>query len=168
MKRSGREEIAAVKKAKHVYQVICALVLLFPLDASLLSGNFPTSTRVPETPLNDVKFGTSSAIDEQYREQLLSSEAPSADERREWWHAFYGGAAFSSSARFPLIDASATIGLSMENMSKKELNETKDVMHSILKGVNCRLESPNHLIRQMAISIACVLQGDRPQQSSIP
>ncbi|KAM1564342.1 hypothetical protein ACFX10_038639 [Malus domestica] len=103
MKRSGREEIAAVKKAKHVYQVICALVLLFPLDASLLSGNFPTSTRVPETPLNDVKFGTSSAIDEQYREQLLSSEAPSADERREWWHAFYGGAAFSSSARFLLI-----------------------------------------------------------------
>ncbi|RXH96103.1 hypothetical protein DVH24_008603 [Malus domestica] len=72
MKRSGREEIAAVKKAKH---------------------------------LNDVKFGTSSAIDEQYREQLLSSEAPSADERREWWHAFYGGAAFSSSARFPLIVA---------------------------------------------------------------
>ncbi|KAM1147006.1 hypothetical protein ACFX19_039466 [Malus domestica] len=71
MKRSGREEIAAVKKAKHVYQVICALVLLFPLGASLLSGNFPTSTRVPETPLNDVKFGTSSAIDEQYREQLL-------------------------------------------------------------------------------------------------
>ncbi|KAM1025735.1 hypothetical protein ACFX2C_038851 [Malus domestica] len=66
------------------------------------------------------------------------------------------------------IYASATIGLSMENMSKKELNETKDVMHSILKGVNCKLESPNHLIRKMAINIACVLQGDRPQQSSIP
>ncbi|TQD90573.1 hypothetical protein C1H46_023867 [Malus baccata] len=146
MKRSRREEIAAVKKVKHVYQVICALVLLFPLDASLLSG----------------------AIDEQYREQVLSSDAPSADERREWWHAFYGGAAFSSSALFPLIDASAAIGLSMENMSKEELNETKDVMHSILKGVSCRLESPNHLIRKMAISIACVLQGDRPQQSSIP
>ncbi|KAM1739702.1 hypothetical protein ACFX11_015379 [Malus domestica] len=80
------EAIATVKKAKHVDQVICALhslaVLLFPLDASLLSG----------------------AIDEQYREQIISSEAPSAAERREWWQAFYGGAAFSTFARFLLID----------------------------------------------------------------
>ncbi|KAM1564343.1 hypothetical protein ACFX10_038639 [Malus domestica] len=44
MKRSGREEIAAVKKAKHVYQVICALVLLFPLDASLLSVLLTSNT----------------------------------------------------------------------------------------------------------------------------
>lgn len=35
--------------------------------------------------------------------QIISSETPSADERREWWQAFYGGAAFSTFARFLLV-----------------------------------------------------------------
>ncbi|PQM37274.1 telomere length regulation protein TEL2 homolog [Prunus yedoensis var. nudiflora] len=80
------EVISNVKKAKHVNQVICALhslaILLFPLDASLLSG----------------------AIDERCRELVLGAEAPSADERNEWWQVFYGGAAFSTFARVLLID----------------------------------------------------------------
>lgn len=42
MSEMASEAIAAVKKAKHVDQVICALhslaVLLFPVDSSLLSG----------------------------------------------------------------------------------------------------------------------------------
>ncbi|KAI4343658.1 hypothetical protein L6164_010980 [Bauhinia variegata] len=51
---------------------------------------------------------------------------------------------------------SAALGLSMETMSKEELDETKDVLHLILQGVSCRLESPNHLVRKMASSIALV------------
>lgn len=39
------EVISDVKKAKHVNEVICALhslaILLFPLDASLISGHSP-------------------------------------------------------------------------------------------------------------------------------
>ncbi|KAA8542173.1 hypothetical protein F0562_023325 [Nyssa sinensis] len=48
----------------------------------------------------------------------------------------------------------AAVGLSLEKMSKEDLDATKDVMHSILQGVSCRLESPAHLIRRMASSIA--------------
>ncbi|XP_050377869.1 LOW QUALITY PROTEIN: uncharacterized protein LOC126795088 [Argentina anserina] len=50
----------------------------------------------------------------------------------------------------------AGVGLSLEQMSKEELDGTKDVMHSILQGVSCRLESPNHLVRKMASSVALV------------
>uniref|UniRef100_A0A1J3F7I5 Telomere length regulation protein TEL2-like protein n=2 Tax=Noccaea caerulescens TaxID=107243 RepID=A0A1J3F7I5_NOCCA len=48
------------------------------------------------------------------------------------------------------------LGLSLENMSREELDRTKDVMHNILQGVSCRLENPGDLIRKMANSIAFV------------
>ncbi|KAG7560109.1 Telomere length regulation protein conserved domain [Arabidopsis thaliana x Arabidopsis arenosa] len=48
----------------------------------------------------------------------------------------------------------AALGLCLENMSKEELDRTKDVMHSILQGVSCRLENPGDLVRKMASSIA--------------
>ncbi|XP_062029874.1 uncharacterized protein LOC133745771 [Rosa rugosa] len=54
------------------------------------------------------------------------------------------------------IYVTAGVGLSLEQMSKEELDETKDVLHSILQGVSCRLESPNHLVRKMASSVALV------------
>lgn len=34
-------------------------------------------------------------------------------------------------------DITAALGLSLEKMSKDELESTKDVMHSILQGVSC-------------------------------
>lgn len=48
----------------------------------------------------------------------------------------------------------AAIGLCLEKISKEELETAKDVLHLILQGVSCRLESPIHLIRKMASSIA--------------
>ncbi|CAA0385055.1 unnamed protein product [Arabidopsis thaliana] len=48
----------------------------------------------------------------------------------------------------------AALGLCLENMSREELDRTKDVMHSILQGVSCRLENPGDLVRKMASSIA--------------
>ncbi|PPD82250.1 hypothetical protein GOBAR_DD20807 [Gossypium barbadense] len=50
----------------------------------------------------------------------------------------------------------AALGLCLEKMSKEELDKTKDAMHSILQGVNCRLESPADLVRKMASTIALV------------
>ncbi|XP_042515891.1 telomere length regulation protein TEL2 homolog isoform X2 [Macadamia integrifolia] len=50
----------------------------------------------------------------------------------------------------------AAVGLSLEQMSKEELETTKDVMPLILQGVSCRLESPVHLVRRMASCIALV------------
>ncbi|KAF4395042.1 hypothetical protein G4B88_017912 [Cannabis sativa] len=52
------------------------------------------------------------------------------------------------------IYVSAAVGLSLENISREQLDEIKDVMPSILQGVSCRLESPNHLVRRMASSVA--------------
>ncbi|XP_038894119.1 telomere length regulation protein TEL2 homolog isoform X2 [Benincasa hispida] len=51
---------------------------------------------------------------------------------------------------------SAAVGLSLELMSKEELDEIKTVMHSILQGVSCRLENPNQWIRKMASNVALV------------
>ncbi|KAG2327921.1 hypothetical protein Bca52824_010649 [Brassica carinata] len=48
----------------------------------------------------------------------------------------------------------AALGLCLENMSREELDRTKDVMHNILHGVSCRLENPGDLVRKMASSIA--------------
>ncbi|XP_010426342.1 PREDICTED: telomere length regulation protein TEL2 homolog [Camelina sativa] len=48
----------------------------------------------------------------------------------------------------------AALGLCLENMSREELDSTKDVMHNILQGVSCRLENPGDLVRKMASSIA--------------
>ncbi|RID58894.1 hypothetical protein BRARA_F02155 [Brassica rapa] len=48
----------------------------------------------------------------------------------------------------------AALGLCLENMSREELDKTKDVMHNILQGVSCRLENPGDLVRKMASSIA--------------
>ncbi|XP_052182817.1 uncharacterized protein LOC127795278 isoform X3 [Diospyros lotus] len=50
----------------------------------------------------------------------------------------------------------SALGLSLEKMSKEDLDATKDVMRSILEGVSCRLASPIHLVRRMASSIALV------------
>ncbi|XP_043695771.1 telomere length regulation protein TEL2 homolog [Telopea speciosissima] len=50
----------------------------------------------------------------------------------------------------------AAVGLSLEQMSKEELETTKDVMPLILQGVSCRLESPVTLVRRMASCIALV------------
>lgn len=36
-----------------------------------------------------------------------------------------------------IADITAALGLCLENMSKEELDRTKDVMHSILQGVSC-------------------------------
>ncbi|KAJ9163853.1 hypothetical protein P3X46_023481 [Hevea brasiliensis] len=83
------EVISAIKTAKHVDQVICSLhslaVLLFPLDPSLISGS----------------------LDEGYREQVLNANIPSAEEREEWWQAFYRGAAFPTLARVLLFDVAS-------------------------------------------------------------
>ncbi|KAK4568904.1 hypothetical protein RGQ29_004357 [Quercus rubra] len=80
------EVISATKSAKHVDEVVCALhslaLLLFPLDSSLLSGS----------------------VDQRYKEQVLSAKVPSEEKRREWWQAFYQGAAFPTLARFLLLD----------------------------------------------------------------
>ncbi|KAK3040594.1 hypothetical protein RJ639_026915, partial [Escallonia herrerae] len=50
----------------------------------------------------------------------------------------------------------AAVGLTLEKMSKEDLDATRDVMNSILQGVSCRLESPSHVVRKMASSIAFV------------
>lgn len=50
----------------------------------------------------------------------------------------------------------AAVGLSLEQMSKEDLDATKGAMHSILQGVSCRLESPSHLVRKMASCVALV------------
>nr|XP_027122992.1 telomere length regulation protein TEL2 homolog isoform X2 [Coffea arabica] len=50
----------------------------------------------------------------------------------------------------------AALGLCLEKMSKEDLDATKDAIHSILQGVSCRLESPDHLVRKMASSVALV------------
>ncbi|XP_077253052.1 embryo defective 2423 isoform X2 [Tasmannia lanceolata] len=48
----------------------------------------------------------------------------------------------------------AAVGLCLENMSKEELEATKDIMNPLLHGVSCRLESPIHLVRKMASCVA--------------
>ncbi|XP_022632965.1 telomere length regulation protein TEL2 homolog isoform X3 [Vigna radiata var. radiata] len=52
---------------------------------------------------------------------------------------------------------SAALGLSLETMSKEELDGMKNGMHLILQGVSGRLESPNHLVRKMASCVALTL-----------
>ncbi|KAL5748273.1 hypothetical protein ACOSQ2_025570 [Xanthoceras sorbifolium] len=83
------EVTAAINSAKHVDQVICALhslaSLLYPLDSSLLSG----------------------IIDQRNRDEILSTKAPSANERGDWWQAFYRGPAFSTLARILLLDVAS-------------------------------------------------------------
>ncbi|KAF5732191.1 telomere length regulation protein TEL2 [Tripterygium wilfordii] len=63
---------------------------------------------------------------------------------------------FQSSPMEKQIYLTAAAGLCLEKMSKEELEKTKDVMHSVLQGVSCRLENPDHLVRKMASSIAFV------------
>ncbi|XP_074344704.1 uncharacterized protein LOC141683837 isoform X2 [Apium graveolens] len=50
----------------------------------------------------------------------------------------------------------AAIGLSLEQMSKEDLDATKDGLQFILQGVSYRLESPSHLTRKMASCVALV------------
>ncbi|KAK4568897.1 hypothetical protein RGQ29_004353 [Quercus rubra] len=58
------EVISAIKSAKHVVEVVCAIhslaLHLFPLDSSLPSGS----------------------VDQRYREQVLSAKVPSEEKRR--------------------------------------------------------------------------------------
>ncbi|CAK8566232.1 unnamed protein product [Lathyrus sativus] len=83
------EVISAIKNANQVDQVISSLhsiaALLFPLDANLLSGS----------------------IGESYREQVFTVKVPSEKERDDWWHVFYHGPAFSTLARFLLLDVAS-------------------------------------------------------------
>ncbi|XP_027352820.1 telomere length regulation protein TEL2 homolog isoform X2 [Abrus precatorius] len=83
------EVISAMKNAKHVDEVICALrsiaTLLFPLHPSLFSDS----------------------IGESYRDQVLGVKVPSAEERDGLWRAFYRGAAFPTLARFLLLDVAS-------------------------------------------------------------
>ncbi|GMN56825.1 hypothetical protein TIFTF001_025941 [Ficus carica] len=78
-------------------------------------------------------------------------------EALQWLVSVWSKREFVQSARMEQqIYVSAAVGLSLEKMSREELDEVKDVMHSILQGVSCRLESPNHLVRRMASSVALV------------
>ncbi|KAK2390956.1 hypothetical protein P8452_28149 [Trifolium repens] len=81
--------ISAIKNANHVDQVITSLhsiaTLLFPLNPNLLSGS----------------------IDESYREQIFNVKVPSSKERDDWWRVFYQGPAFSTLARFLLLDVAS-------------------------------------------------------------
>ncbi|XP_050221935.1 uncharacterized protein LOC126672076 [Mercurialis annua] len=84
------EVISAIKSAKHVDQVICALhsfaIILFPtIDSSLISGS----------------------LDDRYRNQVLSTEIPASEDREEGWEAFYRGAAFPTLARVLLRDVAS-------------------------------------------------------------
>ncbi|KAF6155345.1 hypothetical protein GIB67_019871 [Kingdonia uniflora] len=83
------ETISAIKEAKHVDEVISVLhslaVLLFPLDSSIVSG----------------------AIDNRYRDQVLSVVAPSPLERDLWRPVFYVGAAFPTLAKFLLYNVTS-------------------------------------------------------------
>ncbi|KAH9720684.1 Telomere reg-2 domain-containing protein [Citrus sinensis] len=83
------EVITAVKNANRVDEVICALhsiaSLLFPIDSCLLSG----------------------VIDQRYRDQVLSAKVPCANERDDLWQVFYQGPAFSTLARFLLLDVAS-------------------------------------------------------------
>ncbi|KAL8456813.1 hypothetical protein ACS0TY_034887 [Phlomoides rotata] len=81
--------ISSIDDAKHVDHVIIALyslaVYLFPLHPNSLSGS----------------------VDEQYRDELLSVEVPSGDEKTEWWHVFYKGSGFRAFARVLLYDVAS-------------------------------------------------------------
>ncbi|KAH1131352.1 hypothetical protein J1N35_002730 [Gossypium stocksii] len=83
------EVIREIERAKHVEQVICALhslaVLLFPIDSSLHSGS----------------------IDEHYKDQVIIAKVHAANERDDWWRAFYQGAAFPTLARVLLLDVAS-------------------------------------------------------------
>lgn len=83
------EVIREIERAKHVEQVICALhslaVLLFPIDSSLLSGS----------------------IDEHYKDQVIIAKVHAANERDDWWRAFYQGAAFPTLARVLLLEVAS-------------------------------------------------------------
>ncbi|CAN1128757.1 Telomere length regulation protein TEL2 homolog [Linum perenne] len=78
--------ISAIKAAKHVDQVICALhslsVLLFPTDSSLIVGS----------------------LNEPHRDQVLSAKIPAANVRKDSWRVFYKGAGFPTLARVLLLD----------------------------------------------------------------
>ncbi|XP_071692455.1 uncharacterized protein [Rutidosis leptorrhynchoides] len=50
----------------------------------------------------------------------------------------------------------AAVGLSLEKLKKEDLDATKDAMQLILQGVQCRLESPSHLVRKMGSTVALV------------
>lgn len=69
------EVISEFNKAKHVDQVICALhslaILLFPLDASLFSGNSQTLTSPLQLLLKSLifQFRTDCLVSEQFDEK---------------------------------------------------------------------------------------------------
>lgn len=54
------------------------------------------------------------------------------------------------------VYVTAALGLCLEKMSKKDLDAAKDALPSILKGVSCRLESADYMVRKMASNIALV------------
>ncbi|KAH9324964.1 hypothetical protein KI387_005142, partial [Taxus chinensis] len=50
----------------------------------------------------------------------------------------------------------AAVGLSLQKMTKKDLELSGDLLHSLLQGVSCRLESPITPVRKMASCVALV------------
>ncbi|XP_042037087.1 telomere length regulation protein TEL2 homolog [Salvia splendens] len=61
-----------------------------------------------------------------------------------------------SSSTEQQIYVTAALGLCLQQMTKEDLDATKDALHLILQGISCRLENPVYLIRKMASSIALV------------
>jgi len=51
---------------------------------------------------------------------------------------------------------SAAVGLSVQKMTKKDLESCGDLLHSLLQGVSCRLDSPITPVRRMASCVALV------------
>ncbi|KAK4395726.1 Telomere length regulation protein TEL2 [Sesamum angolense] len=83
------QAISSVHNAKDVDQVIIALysvaVCLFPIHFHSISGS----------------------VNEKYREELRAVEVPSEDDKTEWCHVFYRGAAFRAFARVLLYDVAS-------------------------------------------------------------
>lgn len=50
----------------------------------------------------------------------------------------------------------AAVGLSVQKMAKKDLESCGDLLHSLLQGVSCRLDSPITPVRKMASCVALV------------
>eukprot|EP01018_Ginkgo_biloba_P023895 Gb_35463 [translate_table: standard] len=50
----------------------------------------------------------------------------------------------------------AAVGLSVEKMSKEDLESSRELLHSLLQGVSCRLDSPIPLVRKMASRVALI------------
>ncbi|XP_075514443.1 uncharacterized protein LOC142549398 [Primulina tabacum] len=65
------------------------------------------------------------------------------------------------------VYVTAALGLCLEKMGKEDLDATKDALPTILRGISCRLESPENLVRKMASSIAFVFSKVRGPKNTL-